>query len=650
MLEDARHRLRFGLFEFEVATGELRREGDVIKLAPQPSRLLALLLLRPGAVVLREELRRELWGDDTFVDFERSLNFCVQQVRAALGDSSDNPRFIQTVPRRGYRFIAPVSGQGRETPVPAPVAHSPRANAETPVPAPETPVPTAPRPPSPFPIRRRPLWLGISATALIALLVIWVVPLSFTQTREAAGRSTTRIVVLPFANLTGDDSASFIADGLTDELIAQLGAIGGERLAVIARTSAMTYRHTTKTVAQIGSELSVQFVIEGSVRREGGALRISSSLVPVSQQTAVARWDERFDRGSPSADTHQTHAAIRLARLVAMQILPSATLASMPRTTANVDAWNAYLQASADLERGTAADAQRAATSLERAVVLDTTFAAAWAQLAQVHHLLVMTGVARPADSYARARLAAAQAVRLDPELASAHLAQGLVALWNAWQPVDAARAFERALALNASDAAAHHDYAWSLVALGRADDAVRHITAARDLNPLSARANNDIGWLHLQLRQPADAARACEHTLAIDASSLEAQACLERAYAGRHLFDAALAAARSATPPDSAFDATQTAATAAETLRQLWRWRVDRLEQASRTRWISPYTLAVQYALVGNTAKALDALESAYEERAGMMVFLPRDPAFDSLRQQPRFEALLRKLTEKSS
>jgi TolB-like protein/DNA-binding winged helix-turn-helix (wHTH) protein len=632
MLEDARHRLRFGLFEFEAATGELRRDGDVIKLAPQPSRLLGLLLLRPGEVVLRDELRRDLWGDDTYVDFERSLNFCVQQVRAALGDSSDNPRFIQTVPRRGYRFIAPVSAAPNGTSAAAP------------------PQPQSPRPPFPFPVRRRPLWIGISATALIALLGAWIVPLNFTHSPDSPGRSSTRIVVLPFANLTGDASASSFADGLTDELIAQLGAIGGDRLAVIARTSAMTYRNTSKTVAQIGSELSVQYVVEGSVRREGGALRISSSLVPVVQQTAAARWDERFDRGSPSADTQQTHAAIRLARLVAMQILPSATAAVLPRTTANVDAWTAYLQAYADLEGGTAADAQRAVTSLERAVVLDTTFAAAWAQLAQVHHLLVMMGVARPADTYERARLAAAQAVRLDPQLASAHIARGLIALWNEWQPSDAARAFERALALNASDAVAHHEYAWSLVALGRADEAVRHITTARDLNPLSTRAHNDVGWLHLQLRQPADAARACEQTLAIDPSSLEAQACLERAYVGRQLFDAALAAARSATPPDPAFASPPHAGTPAETLQQLWRWRVDRLEETSRTRWVSPYTLAVHYALVGNKAKALGALEAAYDERAGMMVFLPRDPAFDSLRQEPRFEALLRKLTEKPS
>jgi TolB-like protein/DNA-binding winged helix-turn-helix (wHTH) protein/Tfp pilus assembly protein PilF len=623
-------KLRFGLFDFDAAAGELRRDGDFVKLPPQPARLLASLLRRAGEVVTRDELRRELWGADTFVDFERSLNFCVQQVRAALGDSSDNPRFIQTVPRRGYRFIAPVSiVTAHEHPAPLKPPSSPLA----------------------FPVPRRHLWLAVPATTLIVLLLAaWLIPFNIAAPRHtpAPASRPTRVVVLPFANLTGDESASYLADGLTDELIARLGAMGGDALAVIARTSAMTYRNTSKTITDIGKELDVAFVVEGSVRRDAGGLRISGSLVPVQQQTAIARWDESFDSGEGGADARNTFAAIRLARLVAIRLLPSAKV-SAPQTTADPDAWDALLQANAAIERGTADDARRAVSSLEHAVTVDPGFAGAWAQLAQVKHLLVMMGVERPADAYARAQEAADSAVRLDPQLASAHIAHGLVALWYDWQPARAARDFERALSLNASDAAAHHDYAWSLVALDRADEAVRHMLTARDLDPLSTRANNDIGWLHLQLRQPADAARACEHTLAMDGSSLEAQACLERAYAGRQLYDAALAAARTATPPDATFSGARHSTTAADTLRQLWRWRLDRLQHASESRWINPYTLAVQYALVGDTARALDALESAYDERVGMLVFLKRDPAFDTLRQEPRFDELIRRVSEKA-
>jgi tetratricopeptide (TPR) repeat protein len=279
----------------------------------------------------------------------------------------------------------------------------------------------------------------------------------------------------------------------------------------------------------------------------------------------------------------------------------------------------------------------------------DAAFAAAWAKEAEAHHLLVMMGAVPPRDAYPAAARAAAHALAAQPELPGAHLAQGLVDLWFNWRPEAAARSFERALALNPSDAASHHDYAWSLVALGRVDDAIRHITRARDLDPLSTRANNDIGWLYLHVRRPAEAARACEHTLALDMRSLEAQACLERAYAGRELFDAALDAAR-ATLRDPERASLPADGTAENQLRQIWAWRRDQIARATQTRWINPYTLAVHHALTGQREQALDALDAAFAARVGMLVFLARDPVMDPLRGEPRFEALLRKITAPSS
>jgi TolB-like protein/DNA-binding winged helix-turn-helix (wHTH) protein/tetratricopeptide (TPR) repeat protein len=630
-----RQRVCFGVFDFSVESGELRRDGTPVKLAPQPTRVLALLLSRPGEVVGRDEFRRELWGDDTFVDFERGLNFCITQVRSALGDASENPRFVQTVPKRGYRFIAPVS-----RPVPE-IGDRPSFGGLSPtLPSPPpSPATTRGRRPS----RRRTWW---TAAAVVALAIVgwwvWGGRPAPGPARAQASAVPARVAVLPFANMTGDAGADYVADGLTDEVITQLGTLTRDRVAVIARTSVMTYRDSRKSVAEIGRELDVQYVVEGSIRRNGSALRVNGSLVAVSDQSAVARWEETFDSSAATPQQHETHASIRIARRAALELLPSLDAPVGRAATADAALWNDFLAASALLNRGTPEEVQRAIQQLDGIVQREGRFAAAWAKLAEARHLLVMMGAMPPADAYPAAQRAAQHAVQADANLPSAHLAQGLVELWYNWRPGAAAAAFERALALNPSHAAAHHDYAWALLALGRTDAAIRHITRARDLDPLSTRANNDIGWLYLHARRPEDAVRACQHTLAIDARALEAQACLERAYTQQQLFDAALQAARATLRPS---DDIASSTSGAEALREIWTGRLRQLERASASRWVSPYILAVHYALTHDTARALDALDQAYASRVGMMAFVAHDPAMDSLRSHPRFIALLQKI-----
>jgi TolB-like protein/DNA-binding winged helix-turn-helix (wHTH) protein/Flp pilus assembly protein TadD len=643
-------RCRFGLYEFEFRSAELRRDGQPVKLSPQPSRVLALLLARPGEIVLRDELRSHLWGDDTFVDFERGLNFCILQVRGALGDSSDNPRFVQTVPRKGYRFIAPV------TPIGAPPAAAAEPTLQPSGAPTHSLLPQSPSSGATESLRstlrksprsRTALFAGTAALVVVLAGLMWLADALRMSAPRAVGAeasaSRVRVVILPVVNLTGEASGDYLADGLTDELIAELGQLSPDKLAVIARTSAMSYRQSSKTVAQIGQELGVRFVVESSLRREGDGIRIGSSLVAASDQTPLATWSETFGSGRTTGAESQAGAAIRMARLVARALLPDRPADEPRGGTANATAWNRLIEGRALMNGGSAADVRRALAAFEAATETDPALAAAWAKQAEARHVLVMMGAAAPVDTYPAAREAATRAITTNASLADAQLAQGIVQLWFDWRPSEAGKSFERALALNASSAAAHHDYAWALAALGRGDEAVAHITAARDLDPLSVRANNDIGWLYLFLKRPADAARACQHTLAIQPEALEAQACLERAYALPGLFDAALQAARAGLPPSAASDAPQTTGMPAEqALHAIWRRRASRLEEAARSRWISPYTLAVQHVLVGDRARALDELRQSVDQRIGMMAFLEHDPAFDPLRTDPAFQALV--------
>jgi DNA-binding winged helix-turn-helix (wHTH) protein/TolB-like protein len=620
-------RCRFGVFEFDLDSGELRRDGVVVKLAPQPTRVLRLLLEQPGELVLRDSLKAHVWGDETFVDFERGLNFCILQVRGALGDTSDNPCFVQTIPRRGYRFIAPVKFSG--------------ATPETGEPSTESQIAQKSHEGAEAVGRGAPRWVLIAGSVIGVAAIAGLVVVGRSARVPTAAAPGIRVAILPFLNLTGDTSLEDLGNGLTDEVIGQLGRLGGHEIAVIARTSAMSYRDSAKNVSQIGAELSVSYIVESSVRRQGESLRISSNLVRVADQSRTASWTETFDPGLAPDDLRQTRAATRLARLIALQLRGSTVDANATASTADTMAWNSFLKGKALRNSGATREIREALVHFEAAVKRDPAFAAAWAAVAETRHLLVMMGELAPDDAYAAAGIAAKRAISGDPNLSDGYVAQGLVQLWHEWRPHEAARSFERALSLNPSHAAAHKDYAWSLLALGRDHDAIRHITIARDLDPVSTRANTDVGWLHLQLRDPIEAARACERTLAIDASSLEPQGCLERAHVQRGSVGMALEAAKATLPPSSAFSPPK-GENAEDALRAIWRWRLQQLEQAAQTRWISPYTLAGLRVSLGDTKEAIEDLEAAYDDRDGMMVFLRRDPVMDPIRQHPRVQALI--------
>src|SRR5262249_12160822 len=359
--------IRFDGFELAVKSGELRKDGVPIKLQNQPFRVLAFLASHAGELVTRDELRQEIWQTDTFVDFEHGLNFCIKQIRTALADNAQAPVYIETLPRRGYRFIAPV--ETPEVSAPQAIVNEPppdtRAALSLPGSGSQIQSPASAR-------ARSMLWYGF-ALILSALLVatgflIW----SHFNHEAAAGKQRVMLAVLPMENLSANPEQEYFSDGLTEEMIMQLGSLQPARLGVIARTSVMKYKQSGQDVGQVGSELGVDYVLEGSVRRQGDQMRIDSQLIRVADQTHL--WSASYDAAAGDALSVQKSVAERIARSLALELLPAEAAAEATR---NPEAHDAYLKARYFWNKGDAADLEKSVAGFQQAIELDTNYALA---------------------------------------------------------------------------------------------------------------------------------------------------------------------------------------------------------------------------------------------------------------------------------
>jgi DNA-binding winged helix-turn-helix (wHTH) protein/TolB-like protein/TPR repeat protein len=473
--------LRFGVFELDLRQQELRRGGVLIKLTPQQFRVLRFLAENRGQIRTREQIQREVWGAELFVDFDRGLNVCVAAIRAALNDNSEAPRFIQTVPRQGYRFVAPVE-----------------------LVAPDSAPVTAP----PAPRRK-----GVRAAAVALPVVIAI----------AAGASflmphhTKRLAVLPFENLTGSAGDTPVAAGLTDELTTQLGAADPGRLAVIGRTSAARY---AAGKAAIG-DLNADYVVEGSLRSEEGRLRISVRLLEARGQTQI--WNHSFENSGADRLELQESIAASVTTAVTSKLFSHETQGPIPYQ-ADRQAAEAYWNGRY-LDRR---DPVRAVQWFEEAARRDARFAAPRAALAEIRFTQAMISE-NPADLFAQARGAAQDAIHIDERNAEAHATLGAVTFWNDWNRNEALRNLRRALELNASLARAHHDYGFVLVETGAANAGIDELRIGLALDPVSPRVNIDAGWVFLQARRYDDAVRYAKRALELEPRLEEARLCVAR-------------------------------------------------------------------------------------------------------------------------
>ena len=615
--------VRLGDYLMDFASGELRQNGTVVRLKPQPSKVLSLLVARPGQIVSREEIQREVWGGDTFVDFERGLNSCIKQIRAAFGDEPETPRYIETIPRRGYRFIAqvepmePATGTGGARPSPAPMAPSEALKAHS-------------------RFRQR--------SAVFASLIVFAIAAVTLGVRHSRPRTEKiRLVVLPFSNLSGDPSQDFLGEGLAEEMITQLGELAPQRLGVIARTSAAQYRQTKKSAADIGRELRVNYVLEGSVRREGNRLHVTAQLIQANDQTQL--WAATYDRETGDALNIESDLAHRVARSLALQLLPARESAALAPATRNPGAHEAYLKGRYLMSRMTLDGFRQARGEFEKAIQSDSGFALAYAALADTYSLEPWWGGITPREAFPKAKDYVAQALRLDDGLAEAHTSLGFIRLYYDLDFAASENEFERAIQLQPGLALAHYWYAGMLSAAGRHEQAIASIQRAQELDPLSPLINADAGWYYFYARKYDDAIRECRRALDIDPNFGFAVNCILASHREQGKYDAAMVDARELfklraaqtnqkSEPIVTADAQQGLTTAAG----IWLARMDRLSQKL---YISPYQFAVLHVWLGQKDLAIADLERARVQRDTLLVLLDVDPRMDPLRSDPRFAAL---------
>ena len=570
--------LRFGAFELNLRNNDLRRNGVLLKLSPQQLQALRLLAENAGQIMSREQIQHELWGDGTFVDFDRNLNVCIAQVRAALNDDSDAPRYIQTIPKRGYRFIAPVERVSA-----LPIIQS-----------------------TPAPPRAR--WFWIITAVLIASCSMAIGYLAW----HAAGKSDrVMLATLPFENLSGDPNEDLFTDGLTEELISQFGSLDPDKLGVIGRSSVIRYKRTPHGIDQVGRELGVDYVVEGTVRKSAGKIRVAARLIKVSDQTQV--WAGTSERNESEMFQMQEETAGRITGAVVEKLLAghaSSAPAAHPR---NLEAYQAYLNGRYLQHKDSRTDLERSIGFFQSAATLDPQFDQVHSALAETYVALGRSG-SPPQDVFPRARAAAEKALSINPANAEAHNALANALFWYEWNWPLAEEHFKRAVAINSSFSLAYHDYAFFLVGMGRTEQGLSSLRRAITLDPLSARVNIDAGWLLLQAHRFDDAIRQARRALELEPGLEEAKACIQRSM--RY---------QKKSTPDPELD--------------------RKLQAAMKSGTADPFNLATSLAFLGENDHAMDELDIAFSKHGIQMPLLRTEPGFEALHNQPRFQALIRKL-----
>src|SRR5258708_7084413 len=640
----------FGVFEAAIEAGELRKHGLRLKLSEQPFQILAMLLERPGEIVSREELRELLWPRDTFVDFDHGLNNAVLKLREGLGDSSGHPRYVETLPRRGYRFIAPVELKNAISNVSASVqvltGH---------------PVPTEGVAPEPVPDNSSLLRKVIEgqrkshfALPRIAVLVAAVlagsalisgITVHYVRGVNASKGKTnlsSSLVVLPLENLSGDKEQDYFADGMTDDLIASLAKI--RSLRVISRSTAMAYKGTHKPLNQIANELNVDAVVEGTVMRVGNRVRITAELVQVSTDRHL--WADTYESQIGDVLTLQNRVSSAIVDEIRINLTPEDKERLAKNPSVSPEAYEEYLKGRYYWNKRSGDGFTKAIGYFEHATREDPHYALAYAGLADCYGIIGATiyGTVPAEEAAPKAKAAAIRALEIDPSLAEAETSLATAKFNYDWDWAGASEGFKQAIQMDPKYATAYQRYSLYSIAMGRFDDSFEQIKRARDLDPLSISINSSFGWRLYLARQYDRSIAQLRDTLEMDPNYEWAHLILGQAYEQKRELNLALAELKKAvqlsrntpfivsTLPHS-YAVPGNTAEAQKLLAQLM--------TQSRTQYVSPYYIAVVYLGLGKNAIAMNWLDKAFADLSNGLVFAGVEPQLDPLRSDPRFIAI---------
>ena len=568
------HLVRFGDFEVNLRSGELRRNGLRIRLPNQSFHALSLLLENPGEVLTRQELAQTLWGGETFVDFDAGLNSVIRRLRTALGDLANRPRFIETLPRHGYRFLARVERESQED------------------------------------IR--------SAIESLA--------------------------VLPLENLTGDSNQEYFVDGMTDALITRLAQIGALR--VISRTSVMHYKGTRKKLPEIGRELNVDAVVEGSVFRSGSNVRITAQLIYAASDRHL--WASQYERNLTDILLLQAEVASAIANEVQVRLTPQERGRLASARLVNPEAYKAYLRGRLHWNKRTEDGMKKGLELFQQALEKDPSYALSHAGTAECYNMMGYWGVAAPHDVSPQAKAASSKALEIDENLAEGHAARGWAQFAYDWDWTGGEKELRRAIQLNPGYAIAHQWYTHLLVYQGRHEEAFTEVQRTLELDPLSLVMNSNGAFIYLWAHQYDQAIERVHRTLDLDAYFAPPYLCLGCALQMKGLHSQGLealcqAVGLSLNSPRYLAGLGHGYAVAGEA--EQARTTFSELEKLSKERYVSAYDFAVFYAGLGEYESVFGWLEKAYEEHSTWLALVNVDPRFDPFHSDPRFQQLVTRL-----
>ena len=649
MSQQERHLYQFGPFSLDTLKRRLLRDGEPISLTPKALDTLVALVENCGKTIEKDDLMKKVWPDS--VVEENNLNQSITALRKSLGDSRHNSNYIATIPGIGYRFVADVKDVGDVKDaaiIETPGEFDTRPLLEVPTTA-VIPTPTRTLEPAQVEAKstgNRINRLTVFLVILIPVLLAIIGYVLFRQRQKDSPVQITSIAVLPLENLSLNPDEEYFADGVTDALIGDLAKI--TELRVISRTSSMQYKGTKKSLPQIASELNVDAVVEGTVQRDGERVRVRAQLIEAATDRHL--WVETYDHDVRNILNLQSQIAQAIAREVQIKMSPAEQARFIPRRPVHPKAFDDYLQGRyLYWNKRTEENVNKAIDYFQSAINHDPSYALAHSAIADCYNTLgsVQFGVFPPMEGRSRAAKAAEKALELDSTMAEAHGALGYVKHYN-WEWNAADQEFKRALELNPSYASAHMAYASYLMSLGRVDESIAASNRARELDPLSLSLSVQRGFLLEDARRYPEAIDQLKNVIAMDPNHYQAHWMLGHTYAANGQFDLAIATA------EKAVALSQRAPGALGILGMIYGFAgkkdeatkiLNELLELNKRRYVTPAALVYVYIGLENKDQAFVWLEKCYQERSNFIAYLKVVPLADSLRSDPRYSDLIKRV-----